>query len=127
MSRELQVRQSNKGYEDLEVYRRSFKLALEIHKFSKTLPQIEQYALANQIRRAGMSICANIAEGHAKAHFSKAEFRRFLVMSAGSSQEMKVWLKFCKELGYLDETKWRNWDDEYDQISKMLNGLIRKL
>ena len=83
--------------------------------------------MADQIKRASTSICANIAEGHAKAHFSKAEFKRFLTISAGSSQKMKVWLKFCYELDYLDEKLWQQWDDEYNQITRMLNGLIRKI
>lgn len=115
------------GYEDLDVYNRSFSLALKVYKFSQTLPKIEQYAMADQIKRASTSICANIAEGHAKAHFSKAEFKRFLTISAGSSQKMKVWLKFCYELDYLDEKLWQQWDDEYNQITRMLNGLIRKI
>ncbi|MGB0718959.1 MAG: four helix bundle protein [Bdellovibrionales bacterium] len=117
----------SKGYEKLDVYNRSFALAVSVHKFSQTLPQIEQYALADQMRRASKSICSNIAEGHAKSHYSKAEFKRFLFMAAGSSEEMRVWLKFCKELDYLKAEIWDKWDDEYDQISKMLNGLIRKL
>lgn len=116
-----------KGYEDLNVYHRAFEMALTIHKFSQNLPDIERYALSSQMRKASMSICANIAEGHAKSHYSKAEFKRFLFMSIGSSQEMKVWLKFCLKLDYLDQKIWAQWDDEYDQISKMLNGLTKKL
>jgi four helix bundle protein len=116
-----------KGYENLEVYNRAFSIALNIHKFSLTLPKIEQYAIADQLRRSSMSICANIAEGHAKQHFSKAEFKRYLFIAIGSSQEMKVWISFCKELSYLESSVWVKWDDEYDQISKMLNGLSKSL
>lgn len=117
----------SKGYEKLDVYKRSFDIALKIHEFSKTLPKIEQYSLADQMRRGGMSICANIAEGHGKSHFSNAEFRRFLVMACGSCEEMKVWLSFCEGLGYIDKNDFTVWRDEYDQIGKMLNGLIRKI
>lgn len=74
-----------------------------------------------------MSICANIAEGHGKSHFSKAEFRRFLIIACGSCEEMRVWLSFCKELKYTETPSYEAWSDEYDQIAKMLNGLIRKL
>lgn len=122
-----EIRIIGKGHEDLVVYQRAFRIALEVHKFSKNLPDIERYALADQMRLASMGLCANIAEGYAKQHYSKAEFKRFLFMSAGSSEEMRVWLKFCLELSYLQKDKWLEWDDEYDQISKMLNGLIRKL
>jgi four helix bundle protein len=115
------------GYENLNVYRRFFSIALEIYKFSRTLPDIEKYALADQMRRSSTSICANIAEGHGKSHFSKAEFRRFLIMACGSSEEMKVWISFAKELGYLEEKISERWYQEYCEITMMLNGLIQKL
>ena len=51
------------SYRDLEVYQRSFRLALEIHKFSLTLSKELQFDLADQIRRASRSIPSNIAEG----------------------------------------------------------------
>jgi four helix bundle protein len=116
-----------KGYEGLMVYRRAFEIALEIHHFSLKLPKIEQYALADQIRRSSKGICANIAEGHAKSHYSKPEFKRFLLMAVGSSEEVRVWLKFAKSLGYLEDQAWLKWDSEHNEISKMLNGLIRSL
>lgn len=47
-------------------------------------------------------------------------------MAVGSSEEMRVWLNFAKDLGYLDQEKFENWHQEYDEISKMLNGLIEK-
>ncbi len=114
-------------YEDLDVYQRAFGLALEVHKFSQLLPDIEKYALASQIRRASMGICANIAECQAKSHLSRAEFKRFLAMAMGSAAEMRVWIKFCKELGYLPEKRWSEWDDSYEQVSRMLNGLWQKV
>ena len=50
-------------FEELEVFKRAYGVSLEIHKASLAFPKIEQYALADQIRRASKSICANIAEG----------------------------------------------------------------
>src|SRR6476661_6778823 len=52
--------------EDLEVFRRAYRLSLEIHRSSLALPRIEQFALADQLRRSSKSICANLAEGFAK-------------------------------------------------------------
>ena len=49
--------------EDLEVFRRAYRLSLEVHRASLDFPRIEQFALADQIRRASKSICANLAEG----------------------------------------------------------------
>jgi len=115
------------GYEGLEVYRRAFDLACEIHHLSQGFPKSEQYSLADQMRRSSRGICANIAEGHAKSHFSKPEFKRFLSIAAGSSEETGVWIKFSRRFGYIDESAAERLIDQYDQISKMLNGLIKSL
>ncbi len=114
------------SFEDLDVFQRAYKVSLEIHKVSMKLPKNEQYGLADQIRRASKSICANIAEGFGKRSSSKAEFRRYLMISIGSSDEMRVWLRYCLDLGYIDESLWKQWRDEYKEISKMLQGLHRK-
>ena len=54
---------------------------------------------------------------------SKAEFKRYIQMSIGSADEMRVWLRYCLDLGYTDEATWQRWRDEYEAIAKMLNGL----
>ena len=110
-------------FEDLEVFKRAYRISLEVHRQSLQFPKIEQWALADQIRRASKSICANIAEGFAKQSSSAAEFKRFLLMAMGSSDEMRVWARYCLDLGYIDEPTWRHWRDEYQAISKMLQGL----
>ena len=91
------------------------------------MPQIEQYDLANQIRRASKSICANLAEGFGKQSYSKAEFRRFIQMSIGSADEMRVWIRYCVDLGYTDQETWHRWRGEYEAIAKMLWGLHSSL
>ena len=111
------------AFEDLEVFRRAYRISLEVHRKSLDFPALEQRALADQVRRASKSICANIAEGFAKQGASAAEFKRFLVMATGSSDEMRVWLRYCLDLGYLDEATWRSWRGEYKEISKMLQKL----
>ena len=90
-------------------------------------PAIEQYALADQIRRASKGICANLAEGFGKQGHSKAEFKRFVHMAIGSADEMRVWLRYCLDLGYIDEMTWQRWRDEYETIAKMLTGLSKSL
>ncbi len=79
--------------------------------------------MGDQIRRASKSICANIAEGFVKQKKSKAEFKRFLQMALGSSNEMLVWILYCKELSYVSEEDARRWYNEYLSICKMLNTL----
>ena len=111
------------SFEDLEVFRRAYRVSLEMHRASLGLPAIEQYALGDQLRRASKSICANVAEGFGKQRRSSAEFKRYLLMAIGSSDEMRVWLRYCLDLGYIEEPAWRRWRDEYQELSKMLQGL----
>ena len=77
------------GVEDLGVFRRAYRISLEVHRASLELPRIEQFALADQIRRASKSICANLAEGFGRQQQSKPEFRRFVMMALGSADEMR--------------------------------------
>ena len=111
--------------DDLAVFRRAYRISLEVHKASLTFPAVDQRALADQIRRASKSICANLAEGFARQRRAPADFRRFLTMAMGSSDEMRVWTRYCLDLGYIDEARWNRWRSEYHQIAKMLQGLIR--
>ena len=109
-------------FEDLEVFQRAYKLSLEVHKASLGYPRVEQYGLADQIRRASKSICANIAEGFAKQEYSNAEFKPL-----GSADEMRVWLRYGLDLGYTKEDEWQKWRDDYIEVAKMLQGLLKTL
>ncbi len=113
------------AFEDLEVFRRAYRISLEVHRRSLEFPPIDQHALGDPVRRASKSICANIAEGFAKQGASAAEFKRFLRIAMGSSDEMRVWARYCLDLGYIDEPTWQRWRDEYQEVSKMLQGLAR--
>ncbi len=113
--------------EELEVFRRAYQVSLDIHRATLAMPQIEQQALADQMRRASKSICANLAEGFGKQSQSKAEFKRYILMAIGSSDEMRVWLRYCLDLEYIGKEQWAAWRDEYEQISKMLQGLAKAL
>ena len=111
------------SFEDLEVFQRAYRLSLDVHRMSLQFPAIEQRALGDQVRRASKSICANLAEGFGKRFSSTAEFRRFLAMAIGSADEMRVWTRYCLDLGYIDETTWQQWRDAYQELAKMLHGL----
>ena len=114
------------SFEDLQVFQRAYRMSLEIHQESLKFPRIEQRVLGDQVRRASKSICANVAEGYGRQKRSKAEFKRFLQMAIGSSDEMRVWVRYALDLGYIDEAVWRRWRDEYQIISRMLQSLVRK-
>ena len=112
-------------FEQLEVFQRAYKLSLEIHRASLKFPREEQHGLADQMRRSSKSVCANIAEGFGRQSQSKIEFQRFLRISASSADEMRVWTRYCLDLGYIDTETWERWRDEYEEIAKMLQGMIR--
>ena len=112
-------------FEDLDVFRRAYRLSLEVHRVSLGFPRIEQFALADQVRRASKSICANLAEGFGKQRQSRVEFHRFVMMAIGSADEMQVWTLYCRDLGYIDKDVAERWQGEYREIARMLQGLSR--
>ena len=118
---------SIRTFEDLDVFQRAYRVSLSVHRASLQFPSVEQYALGDQVRRASKSICANIAEGFGKQRQSRREFRRYLLVAVGSSDEMRVWSRYCLDLGYIDDRTWQLWRDEYQEIARMLNGLIGSL
>ena len=113
-------------FEDLDVFRRAYRLSLEVHRASLDFPRIEQFALADQVRRASKSICANIAEGFGKQRQSRGEFHRFLLMAIGSADEMQVWTLYARDLGYIEKDVAERWQSEYREIARMLQGLSRR-
>lgn len=113
------------GFENLEVFQRAYRVSLGVHELTLKFPKDERFGLSDQIRRASRGICANIAEGFGKQSYSKAEFRRFLMIALGSADEMRVWLIYCFDFGYIKEEQWTVYRDEYQEIAMMLRGLIR--
>jgi four helix bundle protein len=116
-----------KRAKDLEVYKRAYAISLEIHKTTLTFPKMEQYALADQMRRSSKGICANLAEGFAKQTHSKPEFSRFISMAMGSCSEMETWVSYAFDLGYITTDQLNNWLKTYAAIYGMLVNLREKL
>ena len=112
-------------YHRLEVYRKAYRIALEVHRISLGFPKIEQYGLAQQMRGSSKSIAANLAEGMGKQE-SPADVKRFLRIAIGSCDETRVWIEFAKDLGYIDEATSTQLDDAYREIGRMLRGVIKK-
>ena len=78
-----------RSFEDLEIFKRAYRVSLEIHRKSLTFPREERYAISDQMRRASKSVCALIAEGYGRQRSSDADFKRYLVMALGSVEEMR--------------------------------------
>ena len=88
------------GFRDLQVYQKAYKVSLDIHHVSLGFPKIEQVELGGQIRRATKSIALSIAEGFGK-NAGAIEFKRYLKMALGSSEEVCAQLDYCRDLGYI--------------------------
>ena len=114
------------GYKDLKVYERSYKAALAIYRLTENFPKEEKYGITSQIKRASISIPLNIAEGYAKKE-SQQEFKRFLMMAIGSANEMSVLIDFAKDLNLINAEQHRKANAEYDEIGKMLSGMIKAI
>ena len=110
------------GYEDLDVYQRSYQSALEIHRLTKGH---EWDDAVRQIRRATKSVPANIAEGSCIVN-SGAEVQRFLGMSLRSCDEVKLWLNFCRDLGYIEAERCEAFGSEYREYGAMLYALWKR-
>ena len=113
------------SYNDLNVYKRSYDIALKLYKFARTLPEDERFGLTSQIKRAATSIPLNIAEGYGKKS-SEQEFKRFLIMAQGSCNEMMVLLRFSYDLGFMNKESHEIFASEYDEIVRMINSMISK-
>ena len=112
-------------YHRLEVYRKAYGLALEIHKLSLGFPKIEQYELGQQLRRSSKSIAANIAEGMGKQE-SKADVKRYMRIAIGSCDESRVWLEFARDLGYITGREQSGYDQRYQEVGRMIRGIIKR-
>ena len=114
-----------KKVEDLDVFKLSHSLVLEILELTKTFPEEEKFGLISQMRRAAYSIPMNIMEG---AHrLSPKEYRQFVGIAKGSTGEMKYQLLLVKDLKYISDDKYSNLLPEYERISQMLTKLAKYL
>ena len=113
------------GFRELEIYRRSYAAAKAVYEMVKKYPSYEvRNGIADQMRRASLSIPMNIAEGYGKKD-SQADFRRFLKMALGSANEMQVLLDFSKDIGYIQAETHAKAVAEYEEICKMLSKFIQ--
>lgn len=108
----------------LSVFQKAYDLSLTIHKRSLSFPKLEQIELASQLRRSSKSICANVGEGLGKQASSK-DVIRFLRMAIGSCDETRIWLKYARDLGYLDPGEYEQLHDGYCEVGRMLSGLVK--
>jgi four helix bundle protein len=113
------------SYRDLFVWTRAMDLVEACYKLTKELPQSEIYGLSSQIRRAAVSIPANIAEGHGRRNLG--EYLQHLSIANGSLKELETHLLIADLLRYFAVNEIAPALDTCAEIGRMLSGLIQKL
>jgi four helix bundle protein len=88
-----------RNFQELLIWQKSHQLTLKIYSSTRSFPKEEIFGLTSQVRRSSSSISANIAEGC--GHDSNAEFKRYLAIALGSTNELEGHLILAKDLEYL--------------------------
>jgi len=107
---------------DLDVFKLSYRFAMDIFKVSRSFPKEERYSLIDQIVRSSRSISANIAEGWAKRIYEN-DFKRHLIYALGSVEEVKIWLQFAKDCAYLALEEYEALYLKYDELGARIYKL----
>lgn len=110
-------------HERLDAWRRAHQLALELYRVSDRWPRDERFGVTAHLRRAALSIPANISEGVAKR--GTREFRRFLEIALGSLAEVSYLLLFARDRGLLDSPSWKARESQREEVGKLTRGLAR--
>jgi len=113
------------NHKDLDVWKGGIGLVTDIYKLSNILPDIEKYGMASQMRRAAISIPANIAEGAGRN--SDKEFVQFLYISLGSLEELETLIIIGLNLKYFNTPGTKILIEKIVHIRKLLIGLIKYL
>ncbi|HVS21904.1 MAG TPA: four helix bundle protein [Pyrinomonadaceae bacterium] len=114
-----------KSYRELNVWQKGINLVVESYRFSAAFPKAEVYGLTSQIRRAAVSIPANIAEGYGRG--SRKEYLQFLIVAQGSLKELETHFIIAERLRYATQAQSQRLLTQTDEIGRMLGSLIRKL
>ncbi|MDD5568284.1 MAG: four helix bundle protein [Candidatus Omnitrophica bacterium] len=109
-----------RDFEDLNVWKKSHELVLEVYRLTKDFPAEEKFGLVSQMRRAAVSVPANIAEGFKRR--GTRDKINFYNISQGSLSELKYYLILVKDLGF--KAKLDTLSNLISEVGKMLNGLI---
>lgn len=117
--------QITRGYKDLMVWQKSIALVPAAYSLVKKLPSEERFALGDQIRRAAVSVPANIAEGQARQHTK--EFIQFLSIARGSLAELETLLIVTERLGYCHRSDLWKSSKAISEVRRLLQGLINTL
>ena len=114
-----------RDFRQLEVWRKAQDLVIDVYRETVHFPLGEQYGLTSQLRRAAVSVSANIAEGSGRG--SDLDFARFLDMAMGSVAETRSHLALVHDLGYLKPEIMEHLSEKALEVGRMLSGLSETL
>ncbi len=112
-------------FRNLRVWQRAHQLTLEVYGETRNFPKEERYRLTSQLRRAAVSVPANIAEGCGRN--GDAELARFLTIAKGSASELDYFLLLAHDLGYLKTSRYEQLAADVHDISRMLANFVDRL
>lgn len=114
-----------RDFKDLKVWEKAHRLTLAAYKATSTFPQHELFGLTSQLRRASVSIPANIAEGCGRS--GSPELARFLRIAFGSASELEYHIILSADLCYLNKSNSEHLIKQVTEVKRMLTSLIQKL
>lgn len=112
-------------FRKLEVWRKAHQLALGVYELSGGFPSTERFGLTNQMRRAAVSIAANIAESCGRD--GDADTKRFLQIAMGSASELHAQVLLARDLGFAAADAAQAMEAEIERVKRMLSGLISRI
>ena len=114
-----------KDFRELKVWRKAHELTLAVYQITASFPREELYGLTAQLRRAGSSIAANLAEGCGRN--GDAELARFCSMAMGSASELEYHLLLARDLKLIRPQDYDALDQRATELKRMLTALLQKL
>ncbi len=113
------------NFKNLKIWQVSMDILSDVYNITKNYPQVENYGLVSQLRRAAVSVPSNIAEGSSRT--SNKDFNRFLEISLGSLFELQTQLIFSKSNQFLTQEQFLEIDQKVTELQKMITGFQKKL
>jgi four helix bundle protein len=112
-------------FRNLIAWQKGVDLAVRTYRVCESLPPYERFGLAQQMRRASVSVPSNVAEGCGRG--TLPDYRRFLLQARGSVYELETQIEIAKRIGFINETDALGLTSDATDVARLINGIIREL
>ncbi len=112
-------------FKELMVWQKAHQLALDVYQMTASFPREEMFGLVSQIRRAAVSVAANIVEGRSRGN--DGDFRRFLQIAQGSAAELEYETLLARDLRYLSDEQYGRITGQIQEVRRMLNTFVQTI